>query len=529
MYLGQMITCKQCNHSFVGAEADQPGEISIGAHTTGPSAQPARDVERILVVCENCKVSLSVKSSRIGQVIRCKQCDGEILVKAARETQPAPALSALGSVSAEHLLQLAIEHGMGDAQHDQLRSECAALQAELETLAVSHNLREAELERLRLVHSEVEAENKSLAELLKQREDELNATRPEKARADALQSDREQLVGTLEERTTDLTVVRAERDSLAELLKQREDELNATRPEKARADALQSDREQLAGTLEERTTDLTVVRAERDSLAELLKQREDELNTTRAEKARADAEQSRGEQLARTLEERTTDLTVVRAERDSLAELLKQREEELNATRGEHLRADMERQVALVDIEQHRSRADRDQAMYQTEIEGLRQTLDLQRRDHDDELVRRSAHLDELSEQYRRLRDQLDSTELAMKEYQDRNQELFEAEIRREADFRSQLDAERRRQEQLEAELRVLRAESAAFIETVPRGARPQPLGPESGSVGPTRDEELESARAEIVKLREQLGESERLQREISSVLNGLGLRFDLG
>jgi chromosome segregation ATPase len=190
-------------------------------------------------------------------------------------------------------------------------------------------------------------------------------------------------------------------------------------------------------------------------LAEALKQREEELNATRAVQARADAEQFQREQLARTLEERTRDLDGVRAERDTLAEALKQRGEELNATRAEHQRADMERQAALVDIAQHRSRADRDQAMYQTEIEGLRQTLDLQRRDHQDELVRRSYELDELTEQYRRLRDQLGSTEPAFNE--------------------------------------------------------------------------LESARAEIGKLRQQLAESERLQREISSVLNGLGLRFDLG
>jgi hypothetical protein len=54
-------------------------------------------------------------------------------------------------------------------------------------------------------------------------------------------------------------------------------------------------------------------------------------------------------------------------------------------------------------------------------------------------------------------------------------------------------------------------------------------LRPESRSDDPAREDELESARAEILRLRQQLGEPERLQRDISEVLDGLGLRFDVG
>jgi len=477
IYLGQTVACKQCGHSFIGNEAQQPSAVGSGANAARPIAQPSRDVERILVVCQNCRVSLSVKSSRIGQVIRCKQCDSEIVVIPAPAAQPAPGSAAVRSTPADDLLHLATLPENGGEAEESLRTECETLHAELEKLGVERNLLESELERLR-------------------------------------EEGREMCTA-------------------------------------------QSQRDELARTLEERIRDLEAVRAERDSIGEQLKKQAEELNATRGERARADSEQEHREQIARALEECRRELEAVHAERDSWGEQLKQREEELGATRAAHERADAERQAALRDIEQHRSRADREEASNQSEIQELRQTLDRQRKDHQDELARRTAEFDELSDQYRQLRDQLDASDRAIKEHQDRNQELIEAQTQLESDLRSQLagerrgqlelesqlegerrrqleleaqfEGERRRQLQLEEQLEVLRAESTALRESASRSPTFQPNGPELGALDPARHDELGSARAEILKLKQQIGELERLQHDISNVLNTLGLRVDLG
>ncbi len=291
IYLGQIVACKQCKHTFMGTETEEPTAVIPGAQATGPSAQPARNVERIEVVCENCKISLSVKTSKIGQVIRCKQCEREILVKAARETQQAPALAASGSgsVSADDLLPLATDDRRGDEKYNRLRSERAVFQAEFEKLSVAHNLLEAEIERLRLAHSQVVFDKKRLSEQLEQLAAGQDARRAKEG-----------------------WIPPAEARSWVEERGSLRDEIDRLRDETRELRAEQSGREELAKALEERTTDLASVRAERDSLGEQLKQREEKLDATRAEKVRADAEQSGREELAKALEERTTDLASVR-------------------------------------------------------------------------------------------------------------------------------------------------------------------------------------------------------------------------
>ncbi len=175
--LGQMVACKQCGHAFVGALAEQsttrqagsvPGEIAIHAWPEPP---------RVVVVCDKCKASLSVKSSRIGQVIRCKQCDQEILVKAPGDAIPSPVLSGAAPSSAAGALSSAAARGQSDGQLQALRSKHEFLQAELEKLSVAHNLLEAEADRLRQTNAEVVAENEPLRKDRDELAAELNSVR----------------------------------------------------------------------------------------------------------------------------------------------------------------------------------------------------------------------------------------------------------------------------------------------------------------------------------------------------------------
>ena len=81
-YLGKPIRCKQCEHTFTGTGANEPSEASSPATTVGDSSPGVQDTERITVVCENCKTSLSIRRWLIGQVIRCKACERQFVVEA---------------------------------------------------------------------------------------------------------------------------------------------------------------------------------------------------------------------------------------------------------------------------------------------------------------------------------------------------------------------------------------------------------------------------------------------------------------
>jgi chromosome segregation ATPase len=513
IYLGQVISCKQCGHSFLATDASERDELSPGEHVAIPLFQTSGNSERIAVVCENCKVSLSVKRSRVGQVIRCKQCDHEILVQPPRETAAAapPPASARGAISAESLLRLAGSEGP-ELEDDAQRAARDHLQAELEQLRVAHALLRGELEEMERACQGTLAENESLHEQLGR----LPSLEQQAKELDAARTERDSAATQLKQREAELDAARTERDSTAAQLKQREAELDAARTE----------RDSTAAQLKQREAELDAARPERDSTAAQLKQWEAELDAARTER----------DSTAAQLKQWEADRDAARSERDSCAARLKEREAEFETARAHHSRADSQRQAALEQLEQHRSAlAARDQATsqaedrFRTEIGDLRRALEHQEHSHRDELARRTAELEDLNEQVRRVRDQLEASELACQNHQGRRQELALQKSQLESDLQSRLESERCRRSELEGEVAALRAEIATREASALRVAAPGPPGPDPTALGNSREAELESARAEIQKLRNQLREMERIQREIDAVLDGLGLRFELG
>jgi chromosome segregation ATPase/DNA-directed RNA polymerase subunit RPC12/RpoP len=493
VYLGQMVACKQCNHSFVGVEVDGPIATITGSYTTESLAQLSPNEERIQVVCENCEAALSVRSSRIGQVISCKQCGREILIKVVPETHPQPALAACGSTSADDRLHRAAGRGSPDEQHEPLRSQHHEFQTELEKLRVAHNLLEIELTRLQPAYNLVKAENKRLSEQI---DSQLESHRCRQSELEEqLHVERLSHQAELIRRTIGL-------DELSERHRAVQDRLNSA---EASCDLHRRQNEELIQTQSRLESDFrSQLESHRCRQTELEAQLRVEHQNHQAELNRRTSELDALSEQHRAMQDRLT-LTDT-----SCNEHLRRIQELVQA--HSRLESDLRSQV-----ESHRCR--------QTELE---EQLRVERQNHQTEMIRRTAELDELSEQHRVLQDRMYATEAGWKEYQESNHELFETQAQLETALRSQLESERCRQAELEEELRALRAEIATRAETVIGNVASQPVLSDHSSNGSTRDDELETVRTEIVTLRRQFGEMERLYLQLRNGLNGLGIRVDL-
>ncbi len=432
-YLGQTVQCKQCGHDFLASRAEEPVTTAVGERGTESLARALPLADRVLVVCEKCKAALSVRTSRIGQVVRCKQCDSEILVTGSPHSLPAAGPTASGSSAAEDLLRHALG-GCDDEKHKALESRCEQLQAELEKVRIAHNLLETEFEHLKPEHNLVEAENKRHRE-----------------------------------RIDNLLVEQA-------ALRARESWIS---PEQA-----QTWDDERAG-----------LRAEIEDLQQTLK-----------------LEHQNHEEQRATLRAEIEDL------RQTL-DLGHQNHDEERAT----FRAEIEDLRQTLDLG-HQNHGE-ERATFRAEIEDLRQTLNLEQQNHQAELVRCGAEREEVNEQYRKVRRQLDSTELACKEYEERIHGLAQAQTRLESDHRSELESNRSRQAELEEQLEAHRVELATLRADVSRNVEDEKPSPDQASAGPDLKDELESNRAEIQTLRQRVSELEHLQSEMSIALGGLGIR----
>jgi crescentin len=674
VYLGQMVACKQCSHSFVGVEVDAPIATMTGSYTTEPLAQHSQNGERIQVVCDNCEATLNVKTSRIGQVISCKQCGGQILINAVPKTQPKPALVAHASTSGDDLIHLAAGRGSPDKNHEPLRSRSKELQTELEMLRVAHCLLETELTQLQPAYDLVKAENKRLSEqidLLSVGQDALrpneDSIAPTDARAwheeqgafraeieglrEMLNLEQQNHQTALNRRTAELDRLSEQHRALQDRLKSAEascTELQGRNEELVRAQArLESDlRSELESQrrhhgevedqlrLEQQNHQAELIRrtAELDRLSEQHRVVQD-----RQESAEASCTEHRGrnEELVQAqarlesdfrsqleshrcrqseLEEqidverqshqaelirRTIELDELSAQHRAVQDRLTSTEASCNehqgriealiqaqarlesdfrsqleshacrtADLGEQLR--VERQTHQAELirrtneldelsAQHRAVQDRLtsteascnehqgrneelvqaqarlESDFRSQLEShrcrqseLEEQIDVERQSHQAELIRRTDELDELREQHRVLQGRMNATEAGWKEYQESNQELFETQAQLETAFRTQLESDRCRQAELEEELRTLRAELATRAETVSGNVALEPVQPDQSSNGSARDDELATVRTEMVTLRRQFGDLERLYLQLRNGLNGLGIRVDL-
>ena len=161
-----MVACKQCSHSFVGVEVETPIAAMNGLYGSERLADLPQNDERIQVVCRNCEAVLSIRRSRVGQVVSCKQCSHDIQIKALPEAGAKPVLAMVGSTSADNLLDLATGRGGPFETYEPIRSQYNDFESELEKMRVAHDLLETELARLQSAYDQVKAEKTRLSEQL---------------------------------------------------------------------------------------------------------------------------------------------------------------------------------------------------------------------------------------------------------------------------------------------------------------------------------------------------------------------------
>jgi chromosome segregation ATPase len=519
----------------------------------GNSVHPWPEPERVLVVCHHCHASLSVKRIRIGQVIRCKQCDHELLVNPPVEDGPTPRETS-GANSAGAAVAAVATRRKIDEQIELIRSQNASLQSELEKLSVAHNLLEAEAEQLRLERTEILAETKKLTDQRNGLSQELEVARAAEARAE---SEKRATLDESEQHRSDFNRERAELQTEIDRLQQA---LALQRGQH------QDDRRQTAGELDELRGAKERLQAEVDGL--------------RLEHAEAVAQNKR-----------------LNDERDSLSV-------DLDAARAAQERAESEKQAAFAKAEDHRSDAARDRANLAAEVERFQQVLQSQSGQHQDELGQRIGELDQfrrahqaleadvarlareheevvarnkrlneerdslcrdldlaraaheraesekeaflvqaedhrsdlardranLESEIERLHEALASLEQDCKSQHGRNRELDQAHARFAAEMQSKIGFEESRRLQLEEELRAVKHESATLKESLARAsAVAQSQAEPRAQSRADQIDELETARAEIARLRTHVEELKRLPNDLTNVLHGIGLRVDVG
>jgi chromosome segregation ATPase/DNA-directed RNA polymerase subunit M/transcription elongation factor TFIIS len=522
-YLGQRVACKQCGHSFLGTAQDEPIAVDSGEQPTKLSAEPSQTSERVPVVCDHCKAALSVKSSRIGQVIRCKQCDRDFLAKPVLATQRAPDRTLGASTSLEDLLTLAVGREHGEGKHESVGPSGEHLQAELEKLGTAHALLETERQRLESAHSQLTAEIVRLSEQLERLPVDLDARRASEGWLSPIDA------RSLEQKA----------ESLGAEVERLRDEARDLRVELAQ-------RERLAESVEQRTSDLDSMRAERDSLAEMFKQRERDLDAARAKSSRAE-EAMRGAvaDLEQHHAAKARDLTQLQAEIAGLRQELDTERQNHEAERSQTsaaldrlaslqaeidgLRAELERQRQHYQAERGRTSAELDRLTpLATEIEGLREELESARQNHEAELGRRSTLLDDSNEECRRLRERLEAADQLGTELKDSNEQLVQARSRMEAEHQITLDSRHARIAALEEEIGALRVELSSALETLSSSAELEQFSPARAAADPNPENGAEPPSAENLALKHRVAELEFLHQQMTAALDGLGIRLHL-
>jgi predicted Zn finger-like uncharacterized protein len=465
---GQLVRCKHCEKTFVAEETDAPDTKGSDEATAQPTPPPSPE-ERIVVTCPSCQTTLSVRRVYIGRHVRCKRCDETFLIsEPTAADQPSPT-----------------------GQHDQPETDGPpeGLQAEfnrrIQELQVAHDKLQADLDRARSVQAQ--------GDRLETANQELEAANARlQAEVDRLSSERQRLG---DEHNT-LQASQAESISEAQQLRST---LDRIRPE----------HDQLLHDLEHANIELEAIRADLGGIAPaevgtLAEERA--ALTAEADRLRVEIQVLRDEQTARdrSAVERErqwdADVNAAHAEVDRLAGRLQQCEAELESARAERDHLGIEGQRALEETEgaraalaerEHLMQAERDRLedevdQVRTEGDRLRSELEsLQRGLADAERSRQEGigaletQLAELAEQHRQAQEQHRAAERACREHEERNQDL-------------------------QADLDRLHSS--------------QPAPPSS--------DDLEAARAEIASLKQQLNDSERLQREMAALLAGIGIRY---
>lgn len=474
VYAGQPVQCRQCSRVFVATEsAGSNGSVSTETPAPpGDSGSPA--VERLLSSCPHCRATLSVRKAFIGQTVRCKQCDEAFVV-----TDPSAGPAAVPHEAMPD--SVGGDRAAIEAERDRLRTELEQLSHENTRLQVDHGA-------LRVDHERLIADNAALAS---ERDRLADENRDLTALHDALQAEQER--------------VAADRDCLA-----------------GERERLVADKDQLQVGHDRLLADLNQLKAEHDRLREdheRLKSQRDQLQAER-DQLQAEHDQQRVErgrfeaavvELSVTAETQRVESERLRA---SEAELLSERNalkagrEELEAehdelrVRNNRLRAEYDQIHAhneglLAERDRLRAELETSESL-RTELE--RSTVE-RRREWDAEMATARAEID-------RLRGE-------------RAGALEEAEGHRVtlSRLRTEIDKAGR---QDRAEIDLLRLELDELRAAIARGQN----APVSVPADPDRTHELGAALARVDVLQRELADSRRLEKEMRSLLAGIGIRF---
>jgi uncharacterized Zn-finger protein len=422
---------------------------------------------QFIAVCPGCLASLRVNFNKLAQHIACPQCHrnfvaGEATLPAKQRSSDQPALPPNPSV--DHV--------------ERIEAMCPGCKATLHVrrVYIGNDVRCKYCDQVFQVRAPVETQTKTEHEQLDSGQKLLQADHEQLCVThNHLQADHERL-------KTEHTEVRKNSERVTAELDSMRAALGSIAPEEV--GSLANERQSLASEVRRLRDEIhatLATRSERDLLLEERQQWE-------SERARADAE------------------------RDLLVKQLAERDEHHTAARAEHERLTGELKTALSEIEQLRiALVQNDEATHhecdylRSEVENLRRELELADERHREELGQLNEQLAGLEQTQSRHGDE---------HYQPQERQESDAQLK----FGSE-DLQRRRWAERPPVLGV-------FSDDVDGQVGPSGTGVlTSGGEGPTTTAEVDDLRSQLAELSQLLDESERLNREMATVLGGLGIR----
>jgi DNA-directed RNA polymerase subunit M/transcription elongation factor TFIIS len=422
---------------------------------------------QFIAVCPGCSASLRVNFNKLAQHIACPQCHrtfvaGEASLPATQRSGERPAL--LSNQPHEHV--------------DRIEAICPGCKASLHVRQayIGNDVRCKYCDQVFQVRAPVETQTNTEHEKLDSGQKLLQADHEQLSVAhNLLQADHERLKTEHTELRENLERVTAELDSMRAAL-------GSIAPEEV-------------GSLAN----------ERQSLADEVHRLRDEIQATLGTQSERDLLLAERQQWV--LEHERAD-----AERDLLVKQLAERDEHDAAVRSEHERLTGELKTALSEIEQLRiSLAQNDEATHnecdylRSEVENLRRELELADERHREELGRLNEQLTGLEQTQSRRGDE---------HYQHQEHQESDDQLK----FGSE-DFQRRRWGEQQPVLGVFSDEVEAQASSSGTAVFA------SRGEGPTTTAELDELRSQLAELGQLLDESERLNREMVTVLGGLGIR----
>ncbi len=442
---------------------------------------------------------------------------------------------ALGASTAEDIGILKVDHESLCRERDRivaelgtLREDRNAIQSQRDSIQAQHEQLRGELDRLGSEHDQERQEHQRQGAELATIREALEPFTP--GEISSLKAERESFKTETDRLREQVQTLRGElsaRGNPAELLAQRDDEIHSAR---VLGDQLKEQIRHLEATLEG-------AQADRDQLNQEVRDQHDLLEAARA----------RCDRLSERIHERDEALKSSHAKHEEIAQQLRGRDDELSGKQAELERLAEQLQAALNDAKLlHTTLAQREQEVRleshqrHAQVDDLHRTLD--------EAVKNHLHeRDQLAEQVRLTREQLESEVSQRAALQARIGELQDALQKLEIDRSTALGSERPRPtaefHSTTGARRSVHTEALAEIQvSAQENARPAdrlnasivalaqslitPDADDSLAQSQTApDAGLEAARQENEVLRKKIAELEKSKQSLSSMLGNMGIR----